>query len=83
VRTFKLDHRTERLRLRSLDRGAAGQVLHYYRTNADFRAQWSPIPDPAFFTLERQRELLAGEALATANDQQLKAWIFLREDPRR
>jgi [ribosomal protein S5]-alanine N-acetyltransferase len=81
VNGFVLDHETERLRLRSLDPTFAPQVLRYYDTNAEFRAEWSPVPAPDFLTLGRQRALLVREVQDREAGTHLRAWLFPRDDP--
>jgi ribosomal-protein-alanine N-acetyltransferase len=81
MKGFELDHETERLRLRSLDERSAEQVLRYYETNADFRAEWSPVPASDFLTLAHQRMLLDAEKRERFSGTQLRAWLFLRDDP--
>jgi ribosomal-protein-alanine N-acetyltransferase len=80
VTAFELDHVTDRLRLRSLGPTFAPQVLRYYETNADFRAEWSPVPEAGFLSLERQRDLLAREVMDRHAGTHVRAWLFLRDD---
>ena len=77
---FELDHETERLRLRSLDSSFAARVMRYYESNAEYRADWAPVPDDDFLTEAHQHRLLEREAADRGAGTHLRAWLFERDD---
>jgi ribosomal-protein-alanine N-acetyltransferase len=80
VTPFELDHETAHLRLRSLDPSFAGRVLRYYESNADYRADWAPVPVEDFLTEDHQRRLLEREVADREAGTHVRAWLFERDD---
>jgi ribosomal-protein-alanine N-acetyltransferase len=72
---------TERLVLQPGDRSKAGQVLDYMLRNQAFLREWEPARSPDFFTLETQRDLIAGDLLQMEAGQLAKFWMYKRGEP--
>jgi len=72
--------RTERLTLRPLGVDEAERALAFELRNRDFFKPWEPARDSAYYTLERQRELIAEDEKQIEAFRGLRLWLF--EDDR-
>lgn len=75
--------RTDRLVLRASDPAFAEAAADYYRRNREAHARWNPPQTDATFSVEGQRERLAGNAAAIAAGTLVGWWLFAREAPHR
>ncbi|MFF2480980.1 GNAT family N-acetyltransferase [Paenibacillus sp. NPDC058071] len=74
---------TERLLLEPSDHSKDEQVLDYVLRNRDFLREWDPVRTADYYTLEAQRDLVAGDLQQMAAGQLAKFWIYKREEPAR
>ncbi len=73
-------YETDRLLLKVLDPFQAGLTLDYYSRNRAFLEEWEPVREEAFYTLQKQRELLAQEQADFESGRLFRAWIFKKEE---
>lgn len=71
---------SERLYLRILKPNYAGEVLEYYKRNHSFLNEWEPKRPKEFYTLSYQKRQLAMEYSLFKDNQQVRFWIFKKED---
>ena len=69
---------TERLVLMALKPAQAEIACAYHLRNRAFLREWEPARDEAFYTLERQRELLSEDARRMEERSAVRFWIFKR-----
>jgi ribosomal-protein-alanine N-acetyltransferase len=74
---------TERLVLRTLSGGDAESVRAYFDRNRVFLEPWEPEREEAFYTRERQRELLEAEQAEMDAGRMLRLWVFKKDKPHR
>jgi len=75
--------RTERLALRASDPAFAESAADYYRRNREAHARWNPPQADTVFSVEGQRERLAGSAAAVAAGTLVGWWLFAHAAPQR
>lgn len=69
-------YETDRLLLKVLGPSHAELTLEYYLRNCSFLKVWEPVREEAFFTLEKQRELLTQDQTDFESGRLFRAWIF-------
>ncbi len=72
---------TARLSLRASDPALAETTADYYRRNREAHARWSPPQADAMFSVDGQRERLAGTAAAIGAGTLVGWWLFAHEAP--
>ncbi len=66
--------------VRFLEVSDTQQVLRYHRRNHDFHRDWSPIPPPAFFTVDFHRAQLERTVELREREEEFRFGIFAQED---
>lgn len=74
---------TERLVLRASDPAFAEAAADYYARNREAHARWNPPQAESMFSVEGQRERLAGAAETIAAGTLVGWWLFTRAEPAR
>lgn len=69
---------SDRLHLKTISEASAAEVLAFLQRNREFFRPWEPMRTEEYFTLPRQQELLADDALAIASGTKLKLWLSLK-----
>ena len=69
-------YETDRLLLKILDPSHAELTLDYYLRNRAFLEEWEPVREEAFYTLEKQREILTQEQADIESGRLFRVWIF-------
>lgn len=74
---------TPRLILRSMTEADAPQALAFYTGNREFHADWSPLRDEGFYTLEGQLKVIREEIRTEQERRGMRLWIYRRDEPHR
>lgn len=73
-------YETERLVLKELNRDYGEQVLQYFQRNWSFLKEWDEERPDNFLTLHYQTRSLQSDFYQNMQENQLKLWIFKKED---
>lgn len=76
-------YETQRLVLKALRPHDAELALQYYQRNKTFLAEWEPVREDAFYTLEHQRELIKQEQADLESGRMLRLWLFKKGEESR
>ncbi|MCT4662646.1 MAG: GNAT family N-acetyltransferase [Tissierellales bacterium] len=71
---------TDRLCLAVIDGNYAKGVLDYYERNKNLLSNWEPERDDEFYTIEHHEEQLNDSYERVQNRQELRLWIFKKND---
>lgn len=71
---------TPRLLLSPAHQSFAPAITHFFQSQKKFLAPWSPIMQPAFFTLDFQRKKIGEEQTQLRKKKALRFWIFAHDD---
>lgn len=72
---------TKRLTLQVIDESSAGRVLDFVTRNREALAEWEPIRDEAYFTLETQRRLLRQDTQSMERGEGVRFWLTSADAP--
>ena len=72
---------TDRLLLKSPHEVAAQSVLDYYRKNAEFLQEYSPLREAGFYTESHQMTLLTEQKYAWQQDAGYRFYLCRKENP--